>query len=93
MRLASVLLICSIALCSACAVTAPPAPAPVVVKAQHCARPAPPALPQVSGTVTMDAPEQLAGLVNRDTLMRRYIAGLRDALDCYDKQTKGATRD
>ena len=88
MRLASVLLICSIALCSACAVTAPPAPAPVVVKAQHCARPSVPVLPQVSGSVTMDAQEQLAALVNRDTLMRRYIAGLRDALDCYDKQTE-----
>ena len=93
MRLASVLLICSIVLCSACAATAPPTPAPVVITAQHCARPAAPALPQIRGALIMDAPEQLAAIVNRDTLMRRYIAGLRDALDCYDKQAKGAVSD
>lgn len=93
MRLASVLLICSIVLCSACAGTVSPAPAPVVITAQHCARPAAPALPQIRGALIMDAPEQLAAIVNRDTLMRRYIAGLRDALDCYDRQAKGASRD
>lgn len=93
MQPASVLLLCSIALCSACAAAVPPTPAPVVVTARRCARPDAPALPQISGTLTMDAPEQLAALVNRDTLMRRYIAGLRDALDCYDKQAEGAAGD
>ena len=93
MQPALVLLICSIALCSACAATAPSAPAPVVVTVQRCSRPAAPALPQIRGALIMDAPEQLAAIVNRDTLMRRYIAGLRDALDCYDKQAKGAASD
>jgi len=93
MQPARVLLICSIALCSACAANVPPTLAPVVVSAQHCSRPAPPALPQMRGTLTMDAPEQLAAIVSRDTLMRRYIAGLRDALDCYDRQAKGDASD
>ena len=94
MQPARVLLICSIVLCSACAATVPPTPAPVVVvTAQHCARSEAPALPQMRGTLTMDAPEQLAAMVNRDTLMRRYIAGLRDALDCYDRQAKGDASD
>lgn len=94
MQPASVLLLCSIVLCSACAPrAAQDVPAPDVVLPQRCARPVAPALPQISGTLTMDAPEQLAALVNRDTLMRRYIAGLRDALDCYDKQAKGAAGD
>ena len=93
MQPARVLLICSIALCSACAATVPPTPAPMVITVQHCARPAAPTLPQMRGTLNMDAPEQLAAMVSRDTLMRRYIAGLRDALDCYDRQAKGASRD
>ena len=92
MQPARVLLICSIVLCSACAAIVPPAPAPVVVPVQRCARPAAPTLPQIRGPLIMDAPEQLAALVNRDTLMRRYIAGLRDALDCYDKQAERSSQ-
>ena len=88
MRHASVLLIISIVLCSSgCAVKSEiSAPAPQVVTATRCARPATPALPNVRGDVPFDHPAQVETLLTRDARLRLFIDGLNAALDCYDAQ-------
>lgn len=87
MRHASVLLIFLIVLCSGCAVKSEStAPAPQVVTATRCARPAAPALPRVRGDVPFDHPAQVETLLTRDARLRLHIDGLNAALDCYDAQ-------
>ena len=86
---ASVLLLCSIGLgsLSGCAATGSvPAPTPVVVTVQPCARPTAPALPQIRGDIPFDHPDQVEALLTRDARLRVYSGGLNDALDCYDAQ-------
>lgn len=89
MRRAARCLLILIALCSACAgAPAPrePAAAPVIVWPARCARPAAPDLPRLSGLALLESPHGYALLKQRDRIMRDYIAGLSDALDCYEAQ-------
>ncbi|WP_165078087.1 MULTISPECIES: hypothetical protein [unclassified Desulfovibrio] len=77
------------ALCSACApapVPSEPVAAPVIVWPARCARPAAPDLPRLSGLSLLESPQGYALLKQRDRIMRDYIAGLSDALDCYEAQ-------
>lgn len=76
-------------LCSACAgAPAPrePEPVPVIVWPARCGRPAAPDLPRLSGLALLESPQGYALLKQRDRIMRDYIAGLSDALDCYEAQ-------
>ena len=46
-------------------------------------------LPAVDGENLLDTPANVNALLERDSRMRRYIAGLRAALDCYAAQSAG----
>lgn len=77
------------ALCSACAqkpAPEPPEPSPVVVWPARCGRPATPELPRLSGLALLESAQGYALIKRRDRIMRDYIAGLEDALDCYEAQ-------
>lgn len=98
MKRAGVLWICSIVLGSAlvCGCARPPAPAPppMVVTVQHCARPQPPALPTIRSELPFDHPATVEAMLTRDVRLRRYVDGLRAALDCYDAQvSQGGARE
>lgn len=91
MRRAAPPLIILIALWSSgCAGRAlPPAPpAPVVLPSASCPAPSAPALPAVDGGAMLDSPANVAVLLERESRLRRYIKGLRAALDCYGAQTE-----
>ena len=86
---AALCLVILTALCSACAgkpAPSDPAPAPLIVWPARCARPAAPELPRLSGLALLESPRAYALLKRRDQIMRDYIAGLSDALDCYEAQ-------
>lgn len=75
------------ALCSACAGAPDPRePEPVIIWPARCARPAAPELPRLSGLDLLESPQGYVLLKRRDQVMRDYIAGLYDALDCYEAQ-------
>lgn len=77
------------ALCSACAqkpAQEPPEPSPLVVWPARCGRPATPELPRLSGLALLESAQGYALIKRRDRIMRDYIAGLEDALDCYEAQ-------
>ena len=59
---------------------------PAVIAASRCPAPAPPALPALRKGILLDDPANVAALKERDRRMRRYIQGLRAALNCYDRQ-------
>ena len=88
MRRAALCLLILISLCSGCSGRpAPtPEPAPVMVWPARCARPTKPDLPRLSGLEFLESLEGYARLKLRDTRLRAYLAGLEDALDCYDAQ-------
>lgn len=88
MRRAALCLLILISLCSGCSGrTEPtPEPAPVRVWPARCARPAKPDLPKLSGLPLLESREGYARLKLRDTRLRAYLAGLEDALDCYEAQ-------
>lgn len=76
-------------LCSACAqkpAPEPHEPSPVVVWPARCGRPATPELPRLSGLPLLESAQGYALIKRRDRIMRDYIAGLEDALDCYEAQ-------
>lgn len=86
---AVVCLIVLTALCSGCAqkpAPEPPEPSPVVVWPARCGRPATPELPRLSGLTLLESAQGYTLLRRRDRVMRDYIAGLEDALDCYEAQ-------
>ncbi|WP_300923706.1 hypothetical protein [uncultured Desulfovibrio sp.] len=71
-----------------------PATEPVIVWPARCARPATPELPRLSGLRLLESAQGYALLKRRDRIMRDYIAGLEDALDCYEAQLPpGQTRE
>lgn len=70
----------------------PAPPAPVVMPLAPCPAPAAPALPAVDGETAFDSPGNVRALLDRDSVLRRYIAGLRAALVCYEQQVE-ATHD
>ncbi len=89
MRLAVPFLMLSTALFSGCAKPAPdPAPAPVVVSVARCARPAKPELPPLKGAF-LESRDGYTLLRVRDARIRAYVAGLEDALNCYEAQLSG----
>ncbi|MGE9985700.1 hypothetical protein [Desulfovibrio sp. SGI.169] len=71
-----------------------PAPEPVIIRPARCGRPATPELPRLSGLALLESAQGYALLKRRDRVMRDYIAGLEDALDCYEAQLPpGETRE
>lgn len=85
MRRAMLLLLGSIALCSACA-----KPAPVMVTAPLVACPAPsaPTLPALDPFLPLDSPTNVEALMIRDDALRGYIRGMESALECYRRQAR-----
>lgn len=89
MRCAVPFLMLLIALCSGCAKPAPdPPPTPAVVSVARCARPPKPELPPIKG-VFLESREGYTLLRVRDARIRAYVAGLEDALNCYEAQLPG----
>lgn len=89
MRRAVPLLMLLTALCSGCAKPAPTTPpAPVVVSVARCARPAKPDLPAMKGAF-LESREGYTLLRVREARIRAYVAGLEDALNCYEAQLPG----
>ena len=88
MRRAALCLLILISLCSGCSGRpAPtPEPAPVIIWPARCARPAKPDLPRLSGLPLLESREGYARLKLRDQRLRAYLAGLENALDCYEMQ-------
>lgn len=88
MRRAALCLLILISLCSGCSGRpAPtPEPAPVIIWPARCARPAKPDLPRLSGLPLLESREGYARLKLRDQRLRAYLAGLENALDCYEAQ-------
>ncbi len=85
MKRAALLLSISIALCSACAARPEVAPARVLGPVP-CAAPVAPVLPRIDGDIPLDHPGNVNATLERDSRLRRYISGLRAALNCYDAQ-------
>ena len=88
MRRAALCLLILISLCSGCSgrTESAPEPAPVTVYPARCARPAKPDLPKLAGLPLLESREGYALLKLRDTRLRAYLAGLEDALNCYEAQ-------
>ncbi len=87
MRRAAVFLMLLTGPCSLAACAAPaPAPAPAVVSVARCARPPKPELPRLAGLGLLESRAGYARLKARDARLRAYVAGLEDALDCYEAQ-------
>lgn len=87
MRHVAPCLIALTTLCSGCATpTAVETPAPVIVEVARCPRPGRPELPKLSGLPFLESGKGYALLKRRDQVFRAYIAGLEDALDCYEAQ-------
>lgn len=80
MKRALVLLIVSIGLCSGCGHKRA---APLILNLPDCPAPAPPALPLLDGSAPLDAPDNVARLMERDDRMRAHIDGLNAALRCF----------
>lgn len=68
------------ALCSGCGQKQA---APLIFNLPDCPAPAPPALPLIDGSAPLDAPDNVARLMERDDRIRAYINGLNAALRCY----------
>lgn len=86
-RLAAVFLILWMSLCSAgCGGKTKTVIEPVMVYPAKCARPAKPELPKMAGLNFLESREAYSRLKMRDAMMRTYIAGMEDALDCYEAQ-------
>ena len=88
MRRAALCLLILISLCNGCSGRpAPtPEPAPAIVYPVRCARPAKPDLPRLTGLSLLESREGYARLKLRDQRLRAYLAGLENALDCYEAQ-------
>lgn len=84
--LSIVIAFCVATTLAGCGQKAAPPPAPVILFPARCARPARPDLPKLSGLAFLESREGYARLKLRDTRLRTYLAGLEDALDCYEAQ-------
>ena len=73
-------------LCGACAPAVRPEPTVVRLYPARCARPAKPDLPKLSGLAWLESRAGYARLAARDAAMRRYVAALEGAVDCYEAQ-------
>lgn len=85
MQPASALLI-ALTVCglNGCAAREPVTPAPLILNLPDCPAPEAPALPPLDGTLAFDSPENVAVIMERDDILRRYVDGLRAALRCYN---------
>lgn len=94
MRRAALCLLILISLCSGCSgrPASTPEPAPVMVWPARCARPSKPDLPRLSGLEFLESREGYVRLKLRDARLRAYLAGLEDALDCYEAQPAPESR-
>lgn len=95
MQPANVLLLISIGLCSGmsagCAgqhaeLALPPAP--VVLNLPDCPAPVRPVLPTINGDAPFDSTDNVATLLLRDDVWRRYMQGLEETILCY-RRCKG----
>ena len=75
-----------IGLCSACAKAPAPVVEPIIVSPALCARPKKPDLPKLAGIAFLESGQGYVVLKMRDRMMRGYISGLEDALQCYEEQ-------
>jgi len=66
--------------------------APIVIRPAPCARPAMPALPRMSGLAFLESRQGYELLRLRDKRLRAYVAGLEDALECYEAQLQPGTQ-
>lgn len=81
------LLIALIALCSpACGQVAKQVP--VVVGAAYCPQPHKPQLPRLNNDLPLDHIANIKPLLLRDDVLRQYISGLEDTINCYEGQVK-----
>lgn len=65
-------------------------PPPVVLKLLDCPAPERPALPRIDGALPLDAPRNVAAILERDDLFRAYATALEDALRCFRRQNTEA---
>lgn len=79
MKLAAVLLSVSIALCSCSAGNRPPES----LALPDCPAPEAPVLPALDAAEPLESPTNMERLMERDDMMRTYIAGLLAALSCW----------
>lgn len=85
MRHGMLLLIGSIVLCSGCT-TRKPVQAMVVHQTLECPAPERPELPVITGALPLDHSENVETLMERDDMLRQYIQGLQDCVECYRRQ-------
>lgn len=76
-------LLALIVLCSGCAARLEIPPAPLILNLPDCPAPAPPKLPMIDGAAPLDSPKNVGLLLERDDVLRAYIAGLNAAIRCY----------
>lgn len=62
-------------------------PAPLVLNLPDCPAPTPPVLPQLSGNLPLDSPENLDALLERDDAIRAYLHGLAATVHCYQRRS------
>lgn len=84
-RAACIVLMQVCAALAGCGAKPVPTPAPVIVAVQPCARPSKPSLPALRG-VFLESKQGYTLLKARDARIRAYIAGLEDAVECYERQ-------
>ena len=82
MKRAVALFCASIVLCSLCG-CGRRQPAQLILNLPDCPAPSVPALPELDGSVPLDAPDNVARLMERDDRMRAYIDGQSAALRCF----------
>ena len=85
-RAASSLLILISLFSAGCASKREASPETILIYPARCGRPTSPELPKLSGLKFLESREAYSRLKLRDSVMRSYIAGLEDALDCYEAQ-------
>jgi hypothetical protein len=83
---ALLLLLGSIALCSACA---KPAPMIMTVPVVECPAPIRPTLPDVDPALPLDHAVNVEVLMIRDDALRAYVHGMESTIECYKNQVEG----
>jgi hypothetical protein len=83
---ALLLLLGSIALCSACA---KPAPMIMTVPVVECPAPVRPTLPDVDPALPLDHAANVEVLMIRDDALRAYVHGMESTIGCYKNQVEG----
>ena len=75
--------------CSAAGPERPMLPAPpVAVGTVECPAPKRPDVPAVNRNLSFDHPDNVAVLMARDDVLRRYVKALQSSLRCYEAQAR-----